>query len=319
MEKAKLILSSIPGRNDCHGAGRGACIKEPLTETVALRHVLGKERVGRYLLRKDGAIGALAVDLDEDNLYAVMEYCARCEHYRLVACIERSKSKGYHLWWFFHGLVSAQKARLVASYILDECELLKSVEIFPKQDFLKLGGYGSYINLPQFGRDVRRGRTVFLDPRTGYKPYGDQWTFLASRPYTSEKQLDEIIELNDLDEQPPSRVIRAEDEAAVGYEGTGLPCFVRMLREGVDEGMRNEAALRLSVELYRTGIPKDLGLLMLKEWNSRRNRPPLEETELEKAVCNGYLGLYGHGCLSELIRPYCDPSCPIYRKYSKRR
>lgn len=315
LENANLLLASFPGRNDCYGTGKGACIKKPLTKAVALRHVSGKERIGRYLLRGDGRIGALAVDLDENNLYSVIEYCARCEHYGLVACVERSKAKGYHLWWFFSELVPARKARLVASYILDECDLLQSVEIFPKQDLLRPGGWGSYINLPEFGQDVRRGRTVFLNPSAGYQPYENQWAFLISRTRISESQLDEVIELNDLDEQPRSQVIKAQDKAAMSYKGMGLPCFSRMLREGVEEGMRNEAALRLSVELYRTGIPKDLGLTLLKEWN-QRNRPPLDEVELEKAVCNGYLGIYGHGCLSDLIQRFCDPRCPIYRKYN---
>ena len=315
-EKASLLLLCIPGRSDCHGAGKGACIKEPLTESVVLRHITGRERIGRYLLRRDGRIGALAVDIDEDNLYVVIEYCARCEHYGLVACVERSKSKGYHVWWFFEDLVPAWKARLVADYILDECELLKGVEVFPKQDSLRPGMYGNYINLPEFGPDARCGRTVFLDSKAGYAPYKDQWAFLASVEHMSEGQLDEVIELNGLDEQTPSPAAKAADEAVLGCEGTGLPCFVRMLRDGVDEGMRNEAALRLSVELYRTGVPEDLGLLILKEWN-RRNRPPLDETELERAVSNGYLGVYGHGCFSELIRRYCDPACPIFRKHNR--
>lgn len=317
-QKAKLLLSCFPGRDDSYGAGRGACIKESLTESVILRHITGRERIGRYLLRRDSRIGALAVDMDENDLYAVMEYCDRCAHYWLTAHVERSKSKGYHLWWSFDEPISARTARLVASYILDECELLNSVEIFPKQDFLRPGGFGSYINLPEFGRDVRRGRTVFLDPRNGYKPYADQWDFLASRPQITERQLDEIIELNSLDEQPPSLVAKAEDETAEGYEGMGLPCFSRMMREGVEEGMRNEAALRLSVSLYRTGIPKDLGLVMMGEWNMR-NRPPLETTELERAVSNGYLGRYGYGCFSTAIRRFCDHSCPVFRKHNSKR
>lgn len=317
MEKAKIILSSFPGRNDCYGAGRGACVKEPLTKPVILRHILGKERIGRYLLCQDGRIGVLAVDIDINNLYIAIEFSERCLHYSLVAPIERSKAKGYHIWLFFKGLLLARKARLVASYILDECDLLGKVELFPKRDFLRPNGWGSYINLPMFGQDMRRGRTVFLDPKTNYKPYRAQWSFLASRPHISEKQLDEIIELNDLDEQPPSEVVKEEDGAATGCEGMGLPCFRRMLQEGVDHGVRNEAALRLSVELYRTGIPKDLGLTILKEWNNKRNRPPMDDAELEGAVSNGYSGLYGHGCLSTLIQRYCDPSCPIYRKYSQ--
>ena len=316
IEKARLLQERFSGRTECYGAGSGACVKRPLTKSVFLQHITGRERIGVYLLRMDGRTGALAVDVDSCNLLIAIEYCARCGHYGFTAHIERSKSKGYHIWWIFDELVPAWKARLVANHVLDECDLLGSVEVFPKQDFLRPGGYGNYINMPMYGRDARDGRTVFLDPKTGYAPHSDQWAFLSSVERISESELDEIIELNDLDRPSPAQVVEREDEAVSGYQGQGLPCFATMTREGVDEGMRNEAALRLSVNLYRTGIPKDLALLMLKEWNMR-NRPPLETTELEKAVSSGYLGIYGYGCFSRLIQRYCDHSCPIFMKHNQ--
>lgn len=315
-QKAQLLLSRFPGRDDCHGAGSGACVKEPFTESVAWQHITGQERTGRYPLREDGRTGILAVDIDENNLYIPIEYRARCKHYEIAVQIEKSKSKGFHVWWLLKDLTPAWKARLVANYILDECDLLGSVEVFPKQDLLKPGGYGSYINLPLFGRDVKKERTVFLDPGADYRPYRDQWSFLASVTRISEARLDEIIQLNELDVEPLAQVIKDEAEVVAGYQGNGLPCFATMMREGVDEGMRNEAALRLSVSLYRTGIPKKLGLLMMREWNIR-NRPPLGTDELVKAVHNGYLGAYGYGCFSGLIQRYCHRSCPIFRKYNQ--
>ena len=314
--KVRLLQENFSGRTDCYGAGRGACVKKPLTEFVFLRHITGRERIGIYLLRKDGKIGALATDFDDNNLYTVIEYCAVCESYGIVAHIERSKSKGYHAWSLFDDPVPAWKARTVAGCILNDCGLLGTVEVFPKQNYLMPGRYGNYINLPMFGQDVVRERTVFLDPEAGYAPYKDQWTFLTSVDRISEALLDKIMKLNDLDNHTSAKIIKGKDKVVAGYQGSGLPCFATMLSEGVDDGMRNEAALRLSVGLYRTGIPKELGLTMLKEWNER-NRPPLDEVELEKAVSNGYLGIYGHGCFSERIQQYCDPSCPIFRKYNR--
>jgi hypothetical protein len=316
IDKAKLILSSFPGRDDCYGSG--ACIKKPLTEAVILRHVLGKERIGRYLLRQDGMTGVLAVDIDENNLNTAIEYREQCKRNGLTAYVERSRSGNYHVWWFFAGTVPARKARLTANYILSECHMPKGTELFPKQDFIEPGRYGNYINLPEFGRDVGQGRTVFLDPSAGYQPYRDQWAFLASRATINETQLDEIVGSDELYEQTHKAIksqgfdLKDNDSC----KGTGLPCFSRMMREGVDKGMRNEATLRLSVQIFRAGIPQDLCLLMLLEWN-KRNRPPLDDAELEKAVSNGYLGVYGHGCCSRLIQRYCDPSCPIFQRHSQ--
>ena len=315
MEKAQLIMTAFPGRSDCYGAGNGACVKMPLTRFVAMSHITGRKRIGRYLLRRDGTTGALAVDIDQNDLYRAIEFRSCCQHYQLESHIERSKGKGYHVWWFFDQPAPALKARLVASHILGECELPEGVEIFPKQDFLKPGRYGSYINLPLFGSDVAHGRTVFLDPKRGYEPHDDQWKFLASRTMIEESRLDKIIELNALDQGTIIHT-QGEDKGKIDSEARGLPCFSRMLGEGVDAGMRNEAALRLAVSLYRTGIPKDLAVVLLVEWNER-NRPPLDYAELEKAISSGYTGAYGHGCFSSLIQPYCDPGCPVFRKHNR--
>ena len=312
IRKAGLLQEKFAGRADCYGAGRGACIKKPLTIGVILRHILGRERIGIYLLRMDGRIIALAVDFDDNNLFTVIEYCAVCESYGIAADIERSKSKGYHAWLFFDDLVPAWKARAVASCILDDCGLLGKVEIFPKQDSLVPGRYGNYINLPEFGQDVERGRTVFLNPGADYTPYEDQWSFLSAATKISEAKLDEIVEVNSLGK--PAPVVEREAEAVAGYQGERLPCFSRALREGVEQGMRNEAALRISVNLRRNGLPPDLAMVMMLEWN-KRNGPPMEVTELEKTVSNAYSNKYGLGCRSPLMQRYCDPSCPIFKKY----
>lgn len=222
------------------------------------------------------------------------------------------------MWWFFDDFVPAWKARAVAGCVLDDCGLPGMVEIFPKQDCLMPGRFGNYINLPMFGQDVERGRTVFLDPEADYTPYKDQWSFLSAVTKISEAQLDEIVELNNLSKETASQTSMAQGAEVSGHEGVGLPCFSRMMQEGVDEGARNEASMRVSVNLYRTGIPKDLGLLIMREWNTR-NRPPLETAELEKTVSNGYSGRYGYGCFSPLINQYCDPSCPIFRKHNNNR
>ena len=354
VKKARFLLSVFPGRSDCYGAGEGACVKKLLTESVASCHILGKKRVGRYLLRRDGRIGALAVDIDELNLYMAIEYCAGCEHYGLTAYIERSKSKGYHVWWFFTDLVLARKARLVANYILDECELLDRVEVFPKQDYLEPGRFGNYINLPEFGRDARHGRTVFLNPDTDYRPYRDQWSFLSSMARISEAQLDEIIDLNDVGKEPHAgqsqfkvdtgqevgqslaTPVPAKHPRPVGTPGQNQrqqgvyrpqamtspeedkencffapPCLRRILMEGVAEGFRNESSFRLSILLYRTGIPRDLGWVILWHWNSK-NRPPLSEEELERTFRQGYSGQYSsYGCRN--LEVYCRESCPIHK------
>jgi len=160
---------------------------------VILNHLLGKRPYGVYLLVKDN-IRAIASDFDTENRLTPTEFVFSAKHYGLDAYIERSKSKGYHVWIFFEKEgVLAHKARLVVRHILDETEHSET-EIFPKQDSLNNNTQcGNFINAPLFGKLVPRGKTVFIDRHT-FEPYLLQDVFSpfqsiyhnASRPLSSE-------------------------------------------------------------------------------------------------------------------------------------
>ena len=133
----------------------------------------GKRPYGVYLLVKD-KIRAITSDFDIENPLIPMEFFSAAKHYRLDAYIERSKSKGYHVWIFFEkGGILAQKARLIVRHILEEIEY-PDTETFPKQDTL-IGNrrFGNFINAPLFfGFVIKRPRIRHLgSPETEYR-YG---------------------------------------------------------------------------------------------------------------------------------------------------
>ena len=91
---------------------------------------------GVYLLMKDRT-RAVVADFDEDDPIPPMEFAIKSEHFGLHAYIERSKSKGFHVWIFFNKEgVLAKKARLVVHYILQEIDR-SGTEIFPRRILLK--------------------------------------------------------------------------------------------------------------------------------------------------------------------------------------
>ena len=201
-EKIKVFRDLFHGLKNVYGSYdiqtcRSYQVKKPVTDKVILNHLLGKRPYGAYLLVKD-KIRAIVSDFDTDNRLTPMEFISSAKHYGLEAYIERSKSKGYHVWVFFEkDGVQASKARMVVQHILEEIEH-PSTEIFPKQDRLNNNTQcGNFINAPLFGKLVPMGKTVFIDPHT-FEPYTDQWKFLGSVKKISESVLDNIIELNDL-------------------------------------------------------------------------------------------------------------------------
>ena len=306
-------LTSTYGTYD-PGTGRAWQVKEPVNDQVLLDHLLGRKPYGVYLLTGE-TTRALALDCDTEDRDLPAACVAVAYHYQVSAYIERSKSKGYHVWMFFESKgVAAAKARVLAANILAELEA-EDTEVFPKQD--RLGSsisYGNFINAPLFGRLVPEGRTVFIDPAT-FKPYPDQWDFLESLEAVSESHLDDLIEMNGWEiETTPSQP--QEDQAETDIDNFGLPaCARKMLRNGVQRYQR-VSCFRLAVHFKRLGLPYDLAVSALKTW-SLKNRPlqgkgVITEQEILDQSQYAYSRPYrGYGCQSKAVSAFCEPDCPV--------
>ena len=267
-QKISIFKSLFTGSRYTYGtydssSGKHYQVKQKVNNDVILRHLSGKKPYGFYPLFGNKT-RITVVDFDTRNQLDPMEFLNASKHYGLSAYIERSKSKGYHVWIFFVGEgVPAFKPRLVIRLILEEIEK-PATEIFPKQDALtRHANYGSFINAPLFGALVPERKTVFIDPVT-FEPYDNQWDLLKTVHRHDESLLDEIIELNDLSTDtkmkctnlttPPKRV-------AISY---GLPpCAQIMLQGGVSKNQRC-VCFRLAVHLKRLGIPLDGSIALLK-------------------------------------------------------
>ncbi|MHC4116576.1 MAG: TOTE conflict system archaeo-eukaryotic primase domain-containing protein [Planctomycetota bacterium] len=320
-------LQNVYGTYD-HRTGRVRQAKEPVTDQVILAHLKGKQPYGVYLLVKD-TIRALAVDFDEDKLRSPLAFRAEARRLGLSTYIERSKSKGYHVWMFFvEKGVLARKARLVAGYILTAIGK-PNIEIFPKQDALDENtSYGNFINAPLFGALVPKGKTVFVHPAEPREVYPDQWELLGGVQGIEERILDDVIRNYDLDLKQQAndldRPAKPADSTKSVPQAFGLPlCAQRMLTDGVTSQQR-VSCFRLAVNLRRAGIPPDLTLTMLLAW-ARKNRPQdgkriITEAEIKNQVKDAYEKPYRScGCEDPAVAPYCDKRCRLYPRSARRR
>jgi hypothetical protein len=96
------------------------------------------------------------------------------------------------------------------------------------------------------------------------------------------------------------------------WRGRHPPC-IRKLLEGVNQGFRNEAALRLAgYLLFVRDLESCKVLEILKCWN-RRNRPALPGRELERVLKNTLHGGYTFGCRG--LAAFCNPEqCSFMRR-----
>ncbi len=313
-------LPSVYGTYDPQ-TGRVRQVKEPVTDDVLLAHLKGEQPYGVYLLTKD-TIRALAVDFDSDQWCYPLAFRAEARRHGMFSYIERSKSKGYHVWMFFEEPgVLARKARQVAGQILAAIRQ-PNTEIFPKQDALdEHTAYGNFINAPLFGTLVPKGRTVFVHPARPRQPYPDQWELLSGVQRIEEAMLDRVICVCTLEESdrpnPSDESTGPSNDAGDGMKSFGLPpCARRMLADGVPDQQRVRC-FRLAVDLKRAGVPFDLAVVLLQGW-AHKNHPQdgkriITDKEIQQQAQDAYEKPYRScGCEDPAVAPYCDENCPLY-------
>jgi putative DNA primase/helicase len=365
IEKITLFKQTFQGRTEAYGAEPGQCVKEPLNDAVIEAHLTGQKRIGVYPLAPDIMSGSgtwwVAADIDDDDINLAVLFWELLEHIAIPCYIERSKSKGYHIWTFFSEPIEARRARGLMKYAIEGIERdtgFTIKELFPKQDTIKNQdgsfGFGNYIYLPLFGASVKNGRTVFLNPDDGFKPYPDQWSFLKNIEKVTPEMLKELWEQGEIGDGSPqvlvpkpaensqkaavavsdrptersaSRKFRDEGGLQQKKESFGTlymrPCVEKMML-GVPEGCRNDVAFALAKHFrVEASLPQDITETILKAWNLR-NTPPMSDKEILTAVDSAYTGKAGKGytsfgCENPLIQPFCAlEQCDLYRQKEKR-
>ncbi len=159
----------------------------PLTDQAVRGHLVGDHTIGIYPLLQDETCWFLAVDFDKKTWQEdAAAFLAVCRELNVPAALERSRSgNGGHVWIFFDRAIPATTARKIGCAILTramesrhQLGLDSYDRFFPNQDTMPKGGLGNLIALPLQKLPRADGNSVFVD--TEFRPYGDQWTFLAS-------------------------------------------------------------------------------------------------------------------------------------------
>lgn len=155
------------GRGDVWGHDEGRCVKDKLTDEHWLDHLAGREGIGIYPAvpaRSEVICAWGCTDIDVDDIDQAHTLQEALRHAGIVAFIERSRSKGYHVWMFADRPVSAatmRNAQLAAHQVAD----MRPIEVNPKQTNVSATKYGNYVRLPYFGGMVETpDRRVIIDP-----------------------------------------------------------------------------------------------------------------------------------------------------------
>jgi hypothetical protein len=166
----RLFADLFEGQPQAYGLVHGECVKAPVTRKVWDEHLVGDTPIGVYPMRRfhpherkawaqahgvDGGdfyVKWGCTDLDNKDDPDSLWPLARNMHKALralgiIAWIERTKGKGYHVWVFADEWVPAivmRRALLAAHQVAG----VAATEVNPKQVEPGAKGFGNYVNLP---------------------------------------------------------------------------------------------------------------------------------------------------------------------------
>ncbi len=198
--------SWIPGvcplpQKKCHQCTERDLI--PYTSEAAEKHLSPQYRdvIGIYAIRPDDTCLFLAMDLDEENWPEdVKAIRSVCRTYSIPCSVEKSRSgNGAHIWFFFSEPIPAAAARRMGSSILSAAMKTEARlsfasydRMFPNQDTMPSGGFGSLISLPLQPDAARTcGGSLFIDENG--QAYPDQWTYLSGTERMDLKNIEAAI------------------------------------------------------------------------------------------------------------------------------
>lgn len=147
-EEVDVFADLFRGRVDAYGHEEGMCVHEPLTRDVWRSHLYGRHPIGIYPVLPDNTVWWSCIDIDQDLPLAARDVADVYAHFGMGSWIERSRSKGWHVWIFHDSPIACEIARAAGRAAVMLADLPASTEVNPKQDRLPEGKLGNYVRLP---------------------------------------------------------------------------------------------------------------------------------------------------------------------------
>lgn len=109
-------------------------------------HLHGTQPIGIYPMRADGKARWGCVDVDTDDRILTQAVYAELWDLGVHPYVEISRSKGYHVWWFYPEFIPGWIPRVLGLTVCARLDV--KLEVNPKQFELEKDKLGNYVRLP---------------------------------------------------------------------------------------------------------------------------------------------------------------------------
>lgn len=311
-DQVSRFQNLFSGLDTAYGTGAGGWVKNPPTSEQFQEHLEGKgPGLGIAPLREDGTVSFAAIDLDEPDFDTAKILATLLPGNTFI---EKSRSGNAHIFAFFSESIDAWIPRGI---MREACAAVNKrfVEVFPKQDRLRIGMVGNYINLPYFGNT----RRIVAMHSTRTEVQDVDFT-LADFLSTAENYLNDPSDWRKragwLGIQSPDQKAKDIDSKAHGTQTYLHQCAEYALanrdNNPVVAGHRAVVYFSLAKQLAHCSQFDDEECLLMLGLMNDSSPDPVDERELHTIFTNAKRGQFtSTGCDDPLFLPYADPNCPI--------
>ena len=300
----------LTGQRDERGKalGQATTLREPPTLAMVEDHLAGGVGIGLVPIRPDGTCRWAALDIDEYDLdLAALARTVREMRLPMACCT--TKSRGMHLYMFFHDGVPAalaQRRLREISQVLGH----PKCEVFPKQTSIdpSRNDVGNWINLPYYDcLDNETLRVCLMADDQGeiHELSFSEFLDRADQLHISEDQLQRLR---------VGKPKHASENKKKKPFADGPPCLQTLTAGGgIGAGQRNNGMFNILIYLRRRY--GDTWKEYSEDYNSQFIDPPLEDRELLTLVDSVDGKEYRYRCNDEPICSVCDSRKCATRKY----
>jgi hypothetical protein len=292
------FVTLFRGRGDCYGSDDGGCVRKPLERQTFVDHLEGKSGIGVYPAVPSSTPFCVwgCSDIDVEDLPSARLLQRTLKTAGVMSWVERSRSKGYHVWVFAEDRVPAEDMRrmlLAAHQVAD----YPAREVNPKQSDVSAHKVGNYVRLPYLGGLVDTPqRRVILDDHDTPMPL-DVFVYHAIRDRTPVERIQFLASHY----VPPARVTPSIDFSSLTDEDleealrTTSPLARVIWKQGPLESQdRSTALMRLAHVCYRSGVTPSMCRVIVvdadKRWGKYHLRGEAGQVEINKIVERAYRG-----------------------------